>query len=139
VFELSVLHSNNQFAVHSLSGRKSRKEHDLRRIDNTGHAQLAMRRNHAVEPNRVRIIDSDAEDVYIFSRGSRDVSAEESIRGRRAGRREITLRDGVERCKEVEFDCVTDRGGDGVWRVCQSAVSYGDTVNTGRCGCGWGW
>lgn len=95
-----------------------------------------MCRNDTVEPNRIRVIYFYSEDVGVFSRRGRDVSAEESssIRRWRARSRKIALRNGVERWEEVEFDRFANGCSDAARGVGKIAVSCFNCMDTRGCG-----
>ena len=97
-----------------------------------------MRRNDTVEENRIRIIYFYSEDVGVFSRRGRDVSAKESssIRRWRARSRKIALCNRVERWEEVEFDCFPDGCSDaarGIGKIAVSCFNCMDTRGSGSC------
>jgi len=87
----------------------SASEDNLRCVDDSSHAALAMGGNGAVDPDRGSGGDVQGEDLAVDTRaGSGDWTAEKCIRvGWRAWRCERRLRDGVLGAVEVELDGIS--------------------------------
>lgn len=103
------------------------KQEPLRRIDNHGHATLAVTRRRAVQPERVGAVDLDTPHVAVVGEARVDTggTADGYTRGG-----EGTLGDGMALAKG-ELDPVSLSSGDGVGCEGQSWADL-DAVDDGR-------
>jgi hypothetical protein len=108
-------------------------EQDLRRVDHTNHATLAMLALGAVEPDRGRcVLDLVGKDLLCCGvhRGGSNVSGPETVGHRRAGLSKSALSNAVVFRPEVVRDSITLSSDDAVRHEDESArlVRDGDLV-----------
>jgi hypothetical protein len=88
----------------------------------------------AVDPDRVRIINRDFENIAVLSIGRAEGATPDASRRRLTRGVKSGLSDGMSAWVEVKDDCVSGGGGQGVWTESKSILANVDTKYGGECG-----
>ena len=106
----------------------------LRGVNNQVHSRVAMAELCTIDPDRIRVIDCDHEDIWIRTAAGVEETAPDSIRRRRAGAVESGLSNGMTAWIEFENDGIAYGRLDSVWIIGNFAVvaRYDDVLRRER-------